>query len=88
MENLFALQSRGVQTHGVHIPGDNLSSVGGAVSVLTEYKPLCNTSSWNQDGRTGWRIALKARGLGTGGLRTGFVLYPTLNADAAFGSRT
>lgn len=36
MENLFAPQSRGVQTHSVHIPGDNHSSTGGAVSVLAE----------------------------------------------------
>lgn len=84
----MAPQPRGVQIFSVHIPGDKCSSVGGAVSVLAEYKPLCNTGSWKQYGRTDCRIALKAQGFGTEDLRTGFVFYPTLNADAAVGSRT
>jgi len=62
--------------------------MGGAVSVPAEYKPLCNIGSWKQGDRTGWRMALKAQDLGKEDLRTNFVFYPTLNADAALRLRT
>lgn len=88
MENPFGPQSRGVQAHSVHIPGEN------TVPQVVQCLFLLNINLPRTQVCGSKMVELAESNFKIPGIRdtecwySFFLLYPKLDADAALGSRT